>query len=146
MIRGGFWTIAILMACIGGAAVGADDPAGDIKPLTSMKFEPDQDVKCLMSAIETGDPKTGRSTLILKAPSGCVVPWHSHTAEEQLIIITGNVISEMLDHTPTRLRPGGFAVMGSRIVVYLCDGLTRYESDRKRSIPTDIRSIPPSKT
>jgi quercetin dioxygenase-like cupin family protein len=115
MIRGGFWTIAILMACIGGAAVGADDPAGDIKPLTSMKFEPDQDVKCLMSAIETGDPKTGRSTLILKAPSGCVVPWHSHTAEEQLIVITGNVISEMLDHTPTRLRPGGFAVMGSRM-------------------------------
>jgi quercetin dioxygenase-like cupin family protein len=80
-----------------------------------MKFEPDLDVKCLMSAIETGDPKTGRSTLILKAPSGCVVPWHSHTAEEQLVVITGKVISEMLDHTPARLGPGGFAVMGSRM-------------------------------
>jgi quercetin dioxygenase-like cupin family protein len=115
MIRYGYWTIVVLMACIGGAAIGAGDPAGDIKPLASMKFEPDLDVKCLMSAIETGDPKTGRSTLILKAPSGCVVPWHSHTAEEQLVVITGKVISEMLDHTPARLGPGGFAVMGSRM-------------------------------
>lgn len=115
VIRCGYWTIAVLMAFIGGAARGADDRAGDIKPLASMKFEPDPDVKCLTSAIETGDPKTGRSTWILKAPSGCVVPRHSHTAEEQLIVITGNVKSEMLDHTPTRLGPGGFAVMESRM-------------------------------
>jgi quercetin dioxygenase-like cupin family protein len=103
------------MVGIGGAALGADGPAGDIKPLASIKFEPDPDVKCLMSAVETGDPNTGRSTLILKAPSGCVVPWHSHTAEEQLIVITGNVMSEMVDHARMRLGPGGFAVMGSRM-------------------------------
>jgi quercetin dioxygenase-like cupin family protein len=103
------------MAGISGSALGADDPAGDIKPLASVKFVPDPDVKCLRSAVETGDPKTSRSTLILKAPSGCVVPWHSHTAEEQLIVITGNVKSEMLNHEPTRLGPGGFAVMGSQM-------------------------------
>jgi hypothetical protein len=109
-------TIGILAACMGGAALGADDLAGDIKPLASVKFAPDPDVKCLLSAVETGDPKTGRSTLILKAPSGCLVPWHSHTAEEQLIVITGSVMSEMLDHkAPARLGPGGFAVMGSRM-------------------------------
>jgi anti-sigma factor ChrR (cupin superfamily) len=103
------------MAFIGGAALGADDPSGDIKPLASVKFAPDSDVKCLLSAAETGDPKTGRSTLILKAPSGCVVPWHSHTAEEQLIVITGIVKSEMLNHKPARLGLGGFAVMGSQM-------------------------------
>jgi quercetin dioxygenase-like cupin family protein len=111
----GWPTVAVMIACIGGAALGADDPAGDIKPLASVKFAPDPDVKCLSSAVETGDPNKGRSTLILKAPSGCVVPWHSHTAEEQLIVITGNVKSEMLDHEPARLGPGGFAVMGSRM-------------------------------
>jgi hypothetical protein len=107
--------IAVLIACIGGAALGADDPTGDIKPLASVKFVPDSDVKCLLSAVETGDPATGRSTLILKAPFGCVVPWHSHTAEEQLIVITGNVMSEMLEHKSARLGAGGFAVMGSRM-------------------------------
>jgi hypothetical protein len=111
----GPWFIALLFACLGGAAVAADERAGDVKPLDSVKFAPDPDVKCLLSAVETGDLKTGRSTLILKAPSGCVVPWHSHTAEEQLIVITGSVVTEMLDHEPTRLGPGGFAVMGSRM-------------------------------
>ena len=103
--------LAVLTACIGGAAVAADD----IKPLDTIRFAPDPDVRCLSSAVETGDPKTGRSTLILKAPADCVVPWHSHTAEEQLIVVTGRVLSEMLDHKSSRLGPGGFAVMGSRM-------------------------------
>jgi anti-sigma factor ChrR (cupin superfamily) len=70
---------------------------------------------CLQAAIETGDPKSGRSTLILKASPGCVVPWHYHTAEEQLMIIRGSVVAEMTDHRPTRLGPGGFAVMAGRM-------------------------------
>jgi hypothetical protein len=37
--------------------------------------------------LETGDPLTGPSTWILKARPGCVVAWHSHTAEEQLIVV-----------------------------------------------------------
>ncbi|MGA7489834.1 MAG: cupin domain-containing protein [Xanthobacteraceae bacterium] len=44
-----------------------------------------------------------------------MVPWHRHTAEEQLTIITGAVVAEMTDHPATRLGPGGFAVMGSRM-------------------------------
>jgi anti-sigma factor ChrR (cupin superfamily) len=62
-----------------------------------------------LSALETGDPTTGPSTFILKAPPGCVVPWHFHTAEEQLIIISGTVLAEMGHHPPARLVPGGFA-------------------------------------
>jgi quercetin dioxygenase-like cupin family protein len=69
----------------------------------------------LSSAIETGDATIGPSTWILKAPSGCVVPWHSHTAEEHLIVVSGNVLAEMTDHPPTRLGPGGFAMMGGRM-------------------------------
>jgi hypothetical protein len=87
-------------------------PAGTIKPLFSVTFLPDADVKCLVSAVETGDPTTGRSTLILKASGGCVVPWHFHTAEEQMIVISGTVVAEMTDHRVTRLGPGGFAMMG----------------------------------
>lgn len=88
---------------------------GAVKPLGSVRFAPDQDVPCLFSALETGDPATGPSTWILKAPAGCVVPWHSHTAEEQLIVIRGTVVAEMTNHPPTRLGPGGFAVMGGHM-------------------------------
>src|SRR5258708_37965025 len=103
-----YWTlVACLAVFISGAALAEDTATGTIKPLLSVKFSPDKDVQCLSSAIETGDPTTGRSTLILKASPGCVVPWHFHTAEEQLIIISGTVLAEMTDHRPTRLGPGG---------------------------------------
>jgi mannose-6-phosphate isomerase-like protein (cupin superfamily) len=109
-------TIGTLAACLAlflsGAALAEDTSKGTVKPLSSVKFLPDRDVKCLFSALQFGDPTTGRSTFILKAPPGCVVPWHFHSAEEHLIIIRGNVLAEMTGHHPTRLGPGGFAVMG----------------------------------
>jgi quercetin dioxygenase-like cupin family protein len=52
-----------------------------------------------------------------------VVPWHFHTAEEQLTIISGNVLAEMTAHQPTRLGPGGFAVMGGHMPhQFTCQG------------------------
>src|SRR5260370_18420233 len=110
------WT---LIACIAvftsGTTLAERSATGIVKPLRSVQFSPDSDVKCLSSAVETGDPTTGRSTLILKAAPGCVVPWHFHTAEEQLIIISGTVLAEMIDHPPPRLGPGGFAGMGGHM-------------------------------
>jgi anti-sigma factor ChrR (cupin superfamily) len=84
---------------------------GVLRPLSSVQFLPDNDVKCLSSAIETGNPATGPSTLILKAPSGCVVPWHSHTAQEQVLMISGTIVAEMIGLPATMLGPGGFAAM-----------------------------------
>ena len=110
------WTlIACIAAFTGGATLVEGSATGTVKPLWSVQFSPDNDVKCLSSAVETGDPKAGHSTWILKALPRCVVPWHSHTAEEQLIIISGTVLAEMTDHPPTRLGPGGFAMMGSHM-------------------------------
>jgi mannose-6-phosphate isomerase-like protein (cupin superfamily) len=106
---------ACVAVCICGVALAEGIATGTIKPLSSVQFSPDNDVKCISSAIEAGDPMTGRSTLLLKATPGCVVPWHFHTAEEQLIIISGTVLAEMTDHQPTRLGPGGFALMGGRM-------------------------------
>jgi len=88
---------------------------GDVKPLASLHFTADDDVKCLSDAIETGDPDTGASTIMLKAAPGCVVPWHYHTAVEQLIIIRGDVLTEMSGHPAGLLSAGGFAVMASLV-------------------------------
>jgi quercetin dioxygenase-like cupin family protein len=85
------------------------------KPLSEVKFEQDDDVKCLLSAVETGDPAKGASTIILKAPPNCLVPWHYHTADEQLIVVEGSVRTEM-DKMPARpLGPGGFAAMPGKV-------------------------------
>jgi mannose-6-phosphate isomerase-like protein (cupin superfamily) len=133
-LKAGFWTfdmtqqknwklIASFALFITVPAVAEDAAMGTIKSLSSVRFSPDKDVKCLSSALETGDPTRGPSTFILKAPPGCVVPWHYHTAEEQLIIISGRVLAEMPGHPSTRLGAGGFAMMESHMPhQFTCQG------------------------
>ena len=109
----------VFAAAILGAAASLSQAApamdGEVKPLASIQFVADDDVKCLSDAIETGNPDSGPSTLLLKAAPGCVVPWHYHTAVEQLIVISGTVLTEMSDHPAGLLLAGGFAVMASRM-------------------------------
>jgi quercetin dioxygenase-like cupin family protein len=90
-------------------------PGGVARPLSDVKFEPDSDVKCLLSAVESGDPDKGPSTIILKAPANCLVPWHYHTAGEELIVVQGNVKTEMDGMSAHVLGPGGFAGMPSKV-------------------------------
>lgn len=87
---------------------------GAAKPLAEVKFEGD-DTKCLSSATENGNPDAGPSTLILKAAPNCKVPWHYHTAEEQLIVTHGTVSAEMDGMPAATLDPGGFAMMPSKV-------------------------------
>jgi hypothetical protein len=116
----------LFVAALGGlcsVALAQSAMTGTVKPFASVSFAPDPDVACLGSALETGTPPTGPSTLILKASAGCVVPWHSHTAQEQLIVVAGEVRAEMTDHPPTLLGAGGFAMMGGGMAhQFTCQG------------------------
>src|ERR1700722_10748536 len=94
-----------------------------ITPLKDAAFAQDEDVKCLQSALETGNPDTGPSTFMLKAPAGCRVPAHFHSAEEQLIVIRGTVATGMKGTPTVTLTAGGFAVMpGKTIHWFSCEG------------------------
>jgi quercetin dioxygenase-like cupin family protein len=89
---------------------------GVVRPLTEVKFPPDDEPKCLQFSLENGDLKTGPSTAIMKASPNCVVAPHYHTAEEQLIIVRGEVATGMEGMGETVLGPGGFALMPSKQV------------------------------
>ena len=103
------FVILVLSACLHAQTA----KQGVVRPLAETKFSPDEPA-CLSSASENGDPDTGPSTFILKAPSGCLVPWHYHTAEEQLIVVSGDVLTEMEGMAARTLGPGGFAMMPSK--------------------------------
>ena len=107
--------VIVLGSILLAAVANADQMNSAATPLGSIRFEADSDVKCLLSAVETGDPNTGASTIILKAPAGCVVPWHFHTAQEQAVVIQGAVKMEMPDSPAMLLGPGGFAVMQGKV-------------------------------
>jgi quercetin dioxygenase-like cupin family protein len=108
------------LCCIGILVLGAvvtlptfaqSSEAGHATPLDHVQFHAGKKLPCLSSAPETGDPNTGPSTEILKASKDCVVPWHYHTAEEQLFVAGGAVLTEMEGMPAATLERGGFAVM-----------------------------------
>ena len=64
---------------------------------------------CITAAVEQGDPMKGASVLIVKGASGCRAPWHFHTPNEQLMMISGVGRVEMKGEQAVSLRTGGFA-------------------------------------
>jgi quercetin dioxygenase-like cupin family protein len=103
------------------AGAGQTPKSGVVRPLSAVKFPADDQPKCLQFSLENGDLKTGPSTAIMKATPGCAVAPHYHTAEEQLIIVRGDVATGMEGMAETVLGPGGFAMMpGKRVHWFTC--------------------------
>src|ERR1035438_5392516 len=50
---------------------------------------------CMTISAQRGDPMKGAAVLLLKVKSGCVVPWHWHTANENLMMVSGRGKAEM---------------------------------------------------
>jgi quercetin dioxygenase-like cupin family protein len=65
-------------------------------PLASTKFMTLPVLpSCMTVSAQRGDPMKGAAVLLLKFNSGCVVPWHWHTANENLMMVSGKGKSEM---------------------------------------------------
>jgi quercetin dioxygenase-like cupin family protein len=71
---------------------------------------------CSQASVQSGDPTTGPSILLGKLAAGCVIPWHWHSPNEHLMLVSGTARVEPKDGAPVTLQPGGFARMDSRHV------------------------------
>lgn len=69
---------------------------------------------CATIAVQDGDPSTGPSVIMLKAKAGCNIPWHWHTPNERLIIVSGSAKGEMKDMQALMLKPGDFVVLPAK--------------------------------
>jgi len=54
--------------------------------------------------------------IVAKAMTGCVFPWHWHTPNEHVIIVSGMASLQMKDAKPVTLTAGAFALMPSHHV------------------------------
>jgi len=78
---------------------------------------------CITAAVQRGDPSKGPSTMLLKATAGCAVPWHLHTPNEQLMMVTGVGQVHMKGEKAVALRPGGYGFAPSHHVHrFSCSG------------------------
>jgi len=67
--------------------------------------------KCTRGSVQNGDPSKGASVILAKATTGCVIPWHWHSASEQLMIVSGSAKVEMKDGSPTALHTGDYVAL-----------------------------------
>src|SRR4030095_10153580 len=111
--------LLILLGAV--ATVGASVPAHakdaeemiTLNPRT-LKFTPIPDMPgCASAAIVRGDPRSGPAWVLLKLASGCRVPWHWHTANETLVVISGRGTVAMKDGPPLEFAPGAYASLPS---------------------------------
>ena len=107
----GFLLLALTLSA---QAPNSGPKPGIVRQLSEVKFPPGDGPDCLQFFLETGDLKTGPSTAIMKAAPKCVIPPHYHSAQEQLLIVKGDVSTGMKGMQDTVLGPGGFAMMPSK--------------------------------
>jgi quercetin dioxygenase-like cupin family protein len=68
---------------------------------------------CTKGSVVSGNPAQGPSVILAKATNGCVIPWHWHTPNENVMIVSGLARFQMKDGKPVTLNAGGFALMPS---------------------------------
>ncbi len=66
---------------------------------------------CFTVAVERGDPSTGPSVLLAKFTSGCVAPWHWHTPNETVMVVSGSLEFQMKDDKASVARHGDFVYL-----------------------------------
>ena len=71
---------------------------------------------CATGSVQNGDPAKGPSIIYAKMAAGCTIPWHWHTPNENVMIVTGTARMEMKDGKPLTLGPGAYALMPSHHV------------------------------
>ncbi len=69
---------------------------------------------CMTGSVQNGDPSKGPSVILAKAATGCVIPWHWHTANEQLMVVGGNAKIAMKEGAPTTIRPGDYVSLPAK--------------------------------
>jgi mannose-6-phosphate isomerase-like protein (cupin superfamily) len=68
---------------------------------------------CASAATLRGNPRFGPAWVLLKLGSGCRVPWHWHTPNEELVVISGRGTLAMKDGPPLQFAPGAYASLPS---------------------------------
>ncbi|WP_193161198.1 cupin domain-containing protein [Microbulbifer hainanensis] len=111
----GFLIAAFSFSC----AAQQPEVSGTVKPIAQAKDKAkfgglEVLPSCLTFAVYRGDPKTGPSLLLIKMKSGCVVPWHWHTAREELMLVSGKGKVELADFPTQVIEPGGYVLLPAK--------------------------------
>lgn len=82
-----------------------------VRNMTQMKFHPLPGLPtCLTGAVQHGNPANRPSYIFIRMDTGCAIPWHWHSANEMLMMVSGTGRIDMRDAKPQTIAPGAFAL------------------------------------
>jgi quercetin dioxygenase-like cupin family protein len=88
-----------------------------VQHAASAKYNPFPNTPdCLTGAVERGDPASGPSVILAKFKPGCAVPWHFHTPNETVLMVSGVGRLQAKGDKPASLRAGDYAWMPTKHV------------------------------
>ena len=64
--------------------------------------------RCGSIAVASGDPNKEAAVILAKVATGCVIPWHWHSANEQLMGVSGTGKAAMKDGKPVTVHGGDY--------------------------------------
>jgi len=70
--------------------------------------------ECADASVVSGDPSTGPAIVQVRMKSKCIFPWHWHSSNEELMIVSGKATIEMKDGTNLNVAKGSYAMMPSQ--------------------------------
>jgi len=108
-------TVLLTLPVAGYVSAQGDAGHAGGQNIEDMKFSASPGMpSCSTGAVLSGDPSKGPSIILGKTAKGCSVPWHWHTPNEHLMMVSGVARLEMKGGKPLTLRAGGFALMPSK--------------------------------
>ena len=72
--------------------------------------------ECTSFAGLRGDISKGPGTLMVRMRPGCVVPFHWHTPSEEIVILQGAPLAQMLSERPVMLKVGSYSQLPGKHV------------------------------
>ena len=82
------------------------------KQMSDMKFERFPGMpECADASGVSGDPSTDPSLFLVRMKSNCIFPWHWHSSNEELMIVSGKATIEMKDGNNLNVTGGSYAMM-----------------------------------
>lgn len=114
--------IGLTMMVVLGLGLAMAQDQSIVNPLATAKFISVPVLPaCTTFAVERGDPMKGPGQIVIKAKSGCVVPWHWHTASEELMFVSGSAKVEMKDGKPAMAKAGDYIFLpGKHVHQFTC--------------------------
>jgi quercetin dioxygenase-like cupin family protein len=69
---------------------------------------------CMTLSVQEGDPAKTAVIVLAKFQPGCSVPWHWHTANERLLIVSGTGKAEMKNENAVSMKPGDYIYLPAK--------------------------------